>query len=223
MKLSKLIYKRKLSILGILIFLILGSIKLAYYILSNVSIKIYQACLWIYRYVKLCKTGYSYSQIEKMVEIMSPREFEKFCYYILREKYDAKLTPPSNDYGRDIILKIKDINKNTVGKKTIYVEVKHYSKDNYVGREIVQKLSGAMSMFHANSGIIINTGSYNKNAYESATMIGNIKLWTLDNLMLELMSIDPKQIPKILIGTFGTDSKVINISIPSLNQFKGIN
>ena len=105
--------------------------------------------------------GYDLDKIMNLVHIISPRQFEVFiCELFHQPGFKSQVTPSGNDYGRDVIL-----NDN------IFVECKHYGEDNYVGREICQKLLGSVQMFKAKKGIIVTTGPYNRNAYEVAAKV----------------------------------------------------
>lgn len=101
---------------------------------------------------------------ENLIKNMTGREFEKFCAWLFKKsgKYESvELTKASCDGGKDIIL-----NGDT------YVECKRYNDGNgeydtfEIGREICQKLVGAMVGDGIKKGIIVTTGSINKNAWE---------------------------------------------------------
>jgi restriction system protein len=101
---------------------------------------------------------------EYLIEHMKGREFEKFCAWLFRKsgKYKSvELTQAVADGGKDIIL-----NGDT------YVECKRYSEGNgeystlEIGREICQKLVGAMVADGIKKGIIVTTGLIHKNAWE---------------------------------------------------------
>jgi len=115
---------------------------------------------------------------------LTPREFENWCAYLLRRLgyRDVTTTSASNDGGKDIICK-RD------GKK-IYVECKkymfkelaeHLNRENkysrsdnekgefsekLVGRDILQKLVGAMVGDGVHRGIVITTSDFHANAIE---------------------------------------------------------
>lgn len=82
---------------------------------------------------------YNYDEIIDKINKMSPRYFELFCATLLDENKNymhAKATEVSCDGGMDVIATDCHFNK-------IYIECKHYVKDNHVGRPEVQKLIGA--------------------------------------------------------------------------------
>lgn len=204
MKLTSLLYKKRISILGLVFFITFGFVKLLYQIAKDLIIGSYKIIRWIVRYIQFAKSGYTYQEIENIIQNMSGREFEKFCYYLFKELgYKTILTKASNDYGRDVIVEIDN--------KTIFVECKRYSDDNIVGREIVQKLSGSISMFNADKGIIITTGKYHKNALEAADMIGNIELWNMTQIMMMVLKVNMKRIPNVLMKSLNNNTKIIRL------------
>lgn len=137
------------------------------------------------------KTGYTNATLLRMVDTLSPRKFEIFIAELFKsEGYTVKLTPKSNDYGRDVILKKDGI--------TTFVECKHYSKDNKVGREICQKLLGSMFQFKADNGIIVTTGKFNKNAYEVEQMVDNLQLLGRDDIIRMILKLKSEQISRII-------------------------
>ena len=120
-----------------------GFIKIIVYIV----IGIFKSICKTYRYFRklminqreLKAIGYDLDKIMNLVHTISPRQFEVFiCELFNQHGYKSQLTPSGNDYGRDVIL-----NDN------IFVECKHYREDNYVGREICQKLLCSVQMFKA--------------------------------------------------------------------------
>jgi len=117
---------------------------------------------------------------EYLIEQMKGREFEKFCAWLFKKsgKYKSvELTQAIGDGGKDIIL-----NSDT------YVECKRYSEGNgefeklEIGREICQKLVGAMVADGIKKGLIVTTGGIHKNAWE---YIKNIEKNT--DLQLDIM------------------------------------
>lgn len=148
----------------------------------------------------LKKIGYDYTEIMKMVETINPRQFEFFCAELFKNsgKYEkVEVTQSTGDYGRDIILtsKIKGI------KEVTFVEVKHYNKDNLVGREICQKLLGSCQMLQADKAIVITTGKYHKNAYEVARMVDNLELMDMLDIEKMILDLQPDQISRVIMRT----------------------
>lgn len=157
------------------------------------TIKLLNKLIKKHKFIK--HTGYNYFSLMDTIEKMKPREFEYFCSELYRSLgYKTKLTPSTNDYGRDIILK-KD-------GKIIFVECKHYNKNNLIGREICQKLLGSMNMFNADAGIIITTSDFHRNAIEVSTMVGNLQLVGFNEIIDMLVSLNPIMINEIIFNCF---------------------
>jgi len=174
---------------------IVGFIKLIIFIIVGIVKGIIASGIYIRKMIKSHKalkdTGYDLNEILDMIYTISPRQFEiLICELYKQQGYKAKLTPPSCDYGRDVIL-----NDN------IFVECKHFSKDNYVGREICQKLLGSVHMFKAEKAIIITTGKYHKNAYEVAAMVDNLELLDIMDIEKMIFNLEPAQVSKVILRT----------------------
>lgn len=89
-----------------------------------------------------------------------PTDFEKLCAEMFRRQgYNAKVTPPTNDGGYDILLKRNG--------KIVTVECKCYKIEHKIGREAVQKFVGA-SYIKADEMFFITTSDFNKNVVEYA-------------------------------------------------------
>lgn len=72
---------------------------------------------------------------EEYIRNLNWREFELFVSELLKwNGYYAKVTPASNDEGKDIIA--------TKNGDHYYIECKHWSKHYKVGREYLEKLVG---------------------------------------------------------------------------------
>lgn len=122
-------------------------------------------------------------KIKENIMKMEGREFEIFCARLFEEtgKYKSvELTPPQYDGGKDIILDGK-----------IYVECKRYTdgatktEEYMIGREICQKLVGAIVAEGLKQGIIITTGNIHQNAWDYI-----IKLEKKSDIRIEIMDID---------------------------------
>lgn len=114
---------------------------------------------------------------KESIQKMTGLEFECFCKWLFEEDPHFKsveLTPYLNDGGVDLIL-------TTLEDEQIYVECKRYDLieaheggklitkedlDFTIGREICQKLVGAMVSNNIKTGYIITTGSIHANALE---------------------------------------------------------
>lgn len=150
---------------------------------------------WIKNYIHYRKVNLSHLQIQKLIKRMSPRQFEIFCCELFKANgHKARLTPPSNDYGRDIII-----------DKKIFVECKHYSEYNFIGREILQKLVGSMEAFNINHGMVITTGKIHSNAIEYAKRVSKTKLIELidmNDIMDFVFKTPVSKLPFIMAQTF---------------------
>lgn len=91
------------------------------------------------------------------IRALSPIAFEEYMADLFASYgYEVEQTPPTNDGGKDLILKF--------GSQKYYVECKHFS-EGAVGREIIQKLVGAGIVDGDVYGFIVATTScFNDNA-----------------------------------------------------------
>lgn len=105
---------------------------------------------------------------------MSPYEFETYIAKLFENiGYDVEQTPASNDGGKDIILKN--------GQRKYYVECKHFSIGNFVGREILQKAVGAAVVdSDVDACILVTTSLFNSNALDIAGKSHNMPIFLLD-------------------------------------------
>lgn len=106
---------------------------------------------------------------------LTPREFEKWCAYLLRRLgYENVITTSANsDGGKDILCTKNGEMYYVECKKFMYKELADHKKDmgcsenispSLVGREILQKLVGAMVGDKVYKGIVITTSDFNYNA-----------------------------------------------------------
>ena len=117
------------------------------------------------------------SDIQKIVDYYSekPTNFEGLCSELFESLgYIAKLTPPTNDGGYDILL-------TRGGEKTI-VECKCYSIGHKVGRPNIQKLVGANNVVLADKMIFITTSDFSGAAISYAEEV-EVKLINGNKLM----------------------------------------
>jgi HJR/Mrr/RecB family endonuclease len=134
--------------------------------------------------------SYSHDEVAQMLYSLSPRGFEVLIAELHIEKgYNAILTPIGNDYGRDVIVKTRE--------GDIFIECKRFEKNNYVGREIAQKLLGSMQMFNAVKGIICTTGRFHPNAYEVAGMVNNLLLLDTNDIVDMILELSNSKINRI--------------------------
>ena len=91
------------------------------------------------------------------IRALSPIAFEEYMANLfIKYGYEVEQTPPTNDGGKDLILKYDGVK--------YYVECKHFTEGT-VGREIIQKLVGAGIVDGDVYGFIVATTScFNDNA-----------------------------------------------------------
>jgi len=115
----------------------------------------------------------------------SPKEFESTIAEMYRKfGFDTKLTPYSNDKGKDIILK-KD------GKKYL-VECKKYNYNNAIGRESLQKFFAAIIEDKAERGFFVTTSYFTRTSIKYAKDIQKIELINGDKLILMMREAYPE-------------------------------
>lgn len=146
------------------------------------------------------KINAGYAEIIDIIYTVNPRQFEMLIAELFKNsgRYDkVEITQATCDYGRDCIL-----TKYIRGRKEVtFVEIKHYSKDNYVGRPVVQKLLGSCQMFGATKAIIVTTGKYHKNAYECESRVNNLKLMDVIDIQKMILALDVSLISGIMYRT----------------------
>lgn len=108
-----------------------------------------------------------------MVDKMSGEEFEMFLSVHFKELgYRVELTPITNDYGADLILKKDNI-------KWV-LQAKRWTTK--VGIGAVQEVVASINYYNADKGIVISNNFFTKNAYELA-LKNNIELWNRNKLI----------------------------------------
>lgn len=138
------------------------------------------------------KSGFDFRYVDENYLLnLHPRGFEKFCSLLFYKLgYKVELTQYEYDGGKDIIL----IDEN---QEKIFVECKRWTQAStnsgyMIGREICQKLVGAMIQNGVKKGMVITTAPIHKNALEfKKDLIKNnsdIELELIDmNRILELV------------------------------------
>lgn len=172
-------------ILAILCFVIIGSLSK-----NNIAVIV---CLLVavpaisvsYRYYKKEKEKQRYlNSGMKDVDNLTGEEFEYFlCTYFKALGYKAKVTPPSNDYGADVIAE-KD------GVK-IVIQAKRY-KGN-VGIKAVQEVIGAKGYYNAQKAMVVTCAYFTPNAKNLATEC-HVELWDRDKLKNVMEQIQGKEL-----------------------------
>ena len=90
---------------------------------------------------------------------MTGREFEEFlAIYFGKFGYDVTLTPQTQDYGADLVLR-----KNGV---TTIIQAKRSSKP--VGIKAVQEVASAIKHYNADEAIVITNNRFTENAFDLA-------------------------------------------------------
>ncbi|MGE5472678.1 MAG: restriction endonuclease [Ignavibacteriales bacterium] len=90
--------------------------------------------------------------------------------------YSGHLTPKTDDYGADLVLK-------KAGRKVV-VQAKRWKMN--VGVDAIQQVIGAIKYYDANKGMVVTNSSFTENAYDLANSNG-IELWDRKKL-IEIMS-----------------------------------
>jgi hypothetical protein len=122
------------------------------------------------------------------LKYLTPTEFEELCAKLWNHVIGcyAYTTPPTRDFGRDIVL--------TDNGETVFIECKHWLPNDEnlqkIGREISMKLKGSMDYGldgrnPVTRGIIMTTSTFTKDCEIYSKMMG-IKLWGV-NEILELI------------------------------------
>jgi len=102
-----------------------------------------------------------YNQLGFLYDI-DPIEFEDIVNDLFRKNgYEVHPTPPTNDRGKDAIAY-----RN--GRKYL-IECKRYSKENRIGRPLLQKFFAAIYEEEAIKGFFVTTSFFASTAYEYAT------------------------------------------------------
>jgi hypothetical protein len=85
--------------------------------------------------------------------------------------FDVKLTPPSKDGGKDLIL---EINKRGKAKKYL-VEIKHW-KSQKLGQKYVKEFLNVICNETQESGLLLSTFGFTANAFEGLTELERKKI-----------------------------------------------
>jgi restriction system protein len=104
-----------------------------------------------------------YQAIDSLLDKYKGKEtdFEYYVAYLYELLgYKVKVTPPSNDGGKDIVMW-----RNSL--KAV-VEVKLYAKSNKVSRPMIQKLHSAMIDCEADEAIFVTTSEFTEPAIKYA-------------------------------------------------------
>ena len=104
-------------------------------------------------------------------------QFEVFLSkFFLHCGYSVEKTPPSHDYGADLII------QNYSGR--FAVQAKRHKKT--VGIKAVQEVSSSIPVYHADKAKVITTSKYSRDAVKLAEVWG-VELWDGERLKNELI------------------------------------
>ena len=94
---------------------------------------------------------------------LSPRQFEEIVAALLQDMgWDVHLTKPTRDGGMDVLAYMT----TEVGRLLCLVEAKRYARTRPVGVELVRSLYGTVLHAGANSGLLVTSSYFTKDAYE---------------------------------------------------------
>lgn len=94
---------------------------------------------------------------------LPPRAFEELLADILSDLgWEVHLTQTTRDGGKDILAYMN----TELGRLLCLVEAKRYSEHRKVGVDVVRTLYGTLCDHKANSGVLITTSSFSKDAME---------------------------------------------------------
>lgn len=112
------------------------------------------------------------------VDSMIGRQFEEFLSIFRKVGYDVTLTPQTQDYGADLILRRNGI-------KTI-VQAKRSKKP--VSIKPVQEVASAIKHYSADEAIVITNNRFTENAFDLADS-NRVELWERDELIDFIMRV----------------------------------
>lgn len=150
------------------------------------GILIYRLPKIIYN-LKNKQNNFTQEQLKLMLSGLTPRQFELFTCELFKELgYNTYLMPDGPDGGKDVILNGK-----------IYVECKRYNSDT-VGREICQKLLGAVVADKMEKGIVFTNGKVHNNALEFINKTDMIEIWDYEKIYQYATSLKKNKLGKII-------------------------
>lgn len=151
-----------------------------------IALIIYKSPDVIY-YLKNGKNTFTQEQLKLILQAFSPRQFEVFAHELFKALgYDSYLMPDGPDGGKDIIVNNK-----------YYVECKRYNSA-FIGREICQKLLGAVVADNMEEGVIFTNGKLNENAREFLKKTNKIEVWDFERIYEQAISLEPIRLSKII-------------------------
>lgn len=125
----------------------------------------------------------------KEIDIMDGIDFEKRLEVMFGDLgYKVKRTPPSGDFGADLILEDR--------KGTTVVQAKRYSKP--VGVKAVQEVIGSIAFYKAINALVV-TNMYFTPQAEKLAQCNGVELWDRDKLIKTLSSISICTEPSLVL------------------------
>jgi len=125
----------------------------------------------------------------KEIDIMNGIDFEKRLEVMFGDLgYKVKRTPPSGDFGADLILEDR--------KGTTVVQAKRYSKP--VGVKAVQEVIGSIAFYKAINALVV-TNMYFTPQAEKLAQCNGVELWDRDKLIETLSSISICTEPSLVL------------------------
>jgi restriction system protein len=139
---------------------------LALYVLGCIAFQVYQQH-------RLSQAGIA--EIDRMDGIA----FERYLEVLFRQQsYHTERTPPSGDFGADLILS-KDCLRTVV-------QAKRYTKN--VGVKAIQEVVAAQKMYHGAKALVVTNSHYTKAARHLA-QVNHVELWDREHLVTMILSI----------------------------------
>lgn len=125
------------------------------------------------------------------IDSMSGIEFEKRLEIMFKDLgYRVKRTPPSGDFGADLVL------ENKIGKTV--VQAKRHSKP--IGVKAVQEVIGSMAFYKATNAIVVTNSTFTPQAHKLAQCNG-VELWDRDKLIKALSSLSYGSRPCLVLDS----------------------
>ncbi len=168
---------------------LLSRIPLKVYMQSNIAkvILVIIAILMIkclYGLIKRLVKKYKHLATNiREVDKLDGIEFEHYlCAHFEKKGYKVQLTPPSNDYGVDLVI--------SKGKDRIAVQAKRYNVDKgyTVNYKAVQEVSAGKAYYGCNKGMVVTNSFFTEQAKELAKA-NDIDMWDRQRMIEEFQII----------------------------------
>lgn len=103
----------------------------------------------------------------EQLDRMSGIEFEEFLKALFERKgFKVQMTPPSGDYGVDLIL------TRPGSPERIAVQAKRYHRKHTVGVRAIQEVYAGKDYYGCSRAIVVTTSYFTENAKQSARKLG---------------------------------------------------